>query len=100
MRSVKKIIAAAAVLTLVALAGGQDGGITASPTTNPPQTVPTPARADLAEAVLVMVIENAKASGNPLSQPVTLCEACVATHQGVATDTIRQRCEKACGLRY
>jgi hypothetical protein len=78
MRPVKKIIAAAALLTLVALAGGQDGGRTASPTGNPLQTVPTPARADLAEAVLVMMIENAKASGTPLSQPVTLCEACVA----------------------
>lgn len=100
MRLVKKIIAAAALLTLLALAGGQDGGITAGPTASPPQTVPTPARADLAEAVLVMVIENATASGKPLSQPVTLCEACVAAHLGLATDVIRQRCEKTCGVRY
>jgi hypothetical protein len=96
MRLVKRIIAAAALLTLLALAGGQDGGITAGS----PQTVPTPARADLAEAVLVMVIENATASGKPLSHPVTLCEACVATHLGLATEVIRQRCEKTCGLRY
>jgi hypothetical protein len=96
MCPVKKIIAAAALVTLVALTGGQDGGRTASPTGN----VPTPARADRAEAVLVMMIENAKASGTPLSQPVTLCEACVATHLELATDAIRQRCEQACGLRY
>jgi len=100
MRLVKKIVVAVGLLALVLLAVGQDGGLTARPTTPPPQTVTTPARADLAEAVLVMVIENAAATGKPLSQPVTLCEACVATHQGLAPAAIRQRCERACGLKY
>ena len=57
-----------------------------------------PARADLAEAVFAMVLENAAASGKPLSQPVTLCEACAAAHLGLPDATVRERCRRACGL--
>lgn len=59
----------------------------------------TPARADLAEAVFAMVLENAKQEGLALSQPPTLCQACVAAHLGLPAETVRERCRRACGLR-
>lgn len=57
-----------------------------------------PARADLAEAVFTMVLENAERSGLVLAHPVTLCEACVAAHLGRPQAEVRERCTRACSL--
>ena len=69
----------------------------AGPTAPRPAETFVPARADLAEAVFAMVVENARRAGLP--QPVTLCEACVAAHLGLVADVVRARCERTCGLR-
>lgn len=58
----------------------------------------TPARADLAEAVYAMVLENARQQGLALGQPPTLCQACVAAHLGLPAAAARERCRRACGL--
>lgn len=96
MRLVKKIMAVATLFLVAALAAGHNDSPSAGPAAPPRIAASTPARADLAEAVFAMVLENA---GLPLSQPVTLCQACVAAHLGLAADALRGQCEKACGLR-
>ena len=98
MPDVKKIVAAGA------LALGFAGILflqtpAAGPASPPPRGAMAPARADLAEAVFAMVLENAASQGMALSQPVTLCEACVAAHLGLPVEHVRERCERACGLR-
>ena len=49
-------------------------------------------------AAIAMVLEKAADSGKPLSEPVSLCEACVAAHLGLPDTTVRERCRRACGL--
>lgn len=98
MPDVKKIIAAGCLVAgLLAVVASR--APSAGPGAPAPRGVQTPARADLAEAVFAMVLENATAQGVSLSQPVTLCEACVAAHVGVPGERVRERCERACGLR-
>jgi hypothetical protein len=99
MRLVKQTIAAIGLLLLAACLIGRDNGPEAGPAPPSPRVAQTLARADLAEAVFAMVLENAAAEGKPLSQPLTLCQACVAAHLGLAAETVRSRCERACGLR-
>jgi len=93
MRVVKKIIIAASLslAALLALAAG------AGPSGTRPAPTPVPAQADLAEAVFTMLVARASEAGLP--PPTTLCEACTAAHLGLATDVVRERCRKACGLR-
>ncbi|MHC1791040.1 hypothetical protein [Solidesulfovibrio sp.] len=98
MSDVKKIVAAGVVL-LGLLAAASLETPSAGPGAPAPRGVRTPARADLAEAVFAMVLENAATQGMQLSQPVTLCEACVAAHVGLPGERVRERCERACGLR-
>lgn len=98
MPDVKKIIAAGVVLFGLLAAASLDTP-SAGPTSPAPRGVQTPARADLAEAVFAMVLENAATQGMHLSQPVTLCEACVAAHVGLPGERVRDRCDRACGLR-
>ena len=98
MSDVKKIVVAGFIVAgLLAL------GLLQTPSAGPgapaPRAVQTLARADLAEGVFAMVLENAGENGVRLSQPVTLCEACVAAHIGLAGERVRERCERACGLR-
>ena len=98
MSDVKKIVVAGCVV-----AGFLALGMLQTPSAGPgapaPRGAQTLARADLAEAVFAMVLENAGENGVRLSQPVTLCEACVAAHIGLAGERVRERCERACGLR-
>ena len=98
MSDVKKIVVAGCIFVGL-LAAGLLQTPAAGPTAPAPRGVQTPARADLAEAVFAMVLENATAQGVTLSQPVTLCEACVAAHVGLPGERVRERCERACGLR-
>ena len=98
MPDVKKIVAAG-VFALGILAIFFLQMPAAGPASPPPRGAMIPARADLAEAVFAMVLENATSQGVVLSQPVTLCEACVAAHAGLAAGQVRERCERACGLR-
>ena len=98
MPDVKKIVVAGGLVAgLLAL------GMLQTPAADPgapaPRAAQTLARADLAEAVYAMVLENATTQGLHLSQPVTLCEACVAAHVGLEEERVRERCERACGLR-
>ena len=98
MRLVKTILVVTGLFGLLLLACIQDR-TTASPAAPTAPAAFVPARADLAEAVFAMVLENATAQGVSLSQPVTLCEACVAAHVGLPGERVRERCERACGLR-
>ena len=98
MPDVKKIVVAGAfVLGLLAVIFLQTPA--AGPASPAPRGAAVVARADLAEAVFAMVLENASAQGLALSQPVTLCEACVAAHLGLPGEGVRERCDRACGLR-
>lgn len=98
MPDVKKIIVAGCLVAgLLVVSASRTPS--AGPGAPGPRGVQTPARADLAEAVFAMVLENATAQGVALSQPVTLCEACVAAHVGLPGERVRERCERACGLR-
>lgn len=98
MADVKKIVAAGCI-ALGLLIAAAIRTPSAGPASPAPRAVQTPARADLAEAVFAMVLENAGDQGVRLSQPVTLCEACVAAHVGLPGERVRERCERACGLR-
>ena len=97
MSDVKKIVvislAAVAILALFSLDGPSAGpGAPARP------RIETPARADLAEAVFSMVLARAGEEGVPLSQPPSLCQACVAAHLGLDNAEVRRRCARACAL--
>ncbi|EFL52498.1 conserved hypothetical protein [Solidesulfovibrio fructosivorans JJ]] len=96
MRLVKTIVLASALLGLLLFVVIQDRS-QGSPALYTRTSDFAPARADLAEAVFAMVVENAKKAGLP--QPATLCQACVAAHLNLPADTMRNRCERACGLR-
>ena len=96
MRLVKTILVVTGLFGLLLLACIQDR-TTASPAAPTPPAAFVPARADLAEAVFAMVVENAQNAGLP--QPATLCQACVAAHLDLPSDTLRSRCERACNLR-
>ena len=98
MSDVKKIVVAGCIAVGL-LALGMLQTPSAGPGAPAPRAAQTPARADLAEAVYAMMLENAGESGVRLSQPVTLCEACVAAHIGLPGERVRERCERACGLR-
>jgi len=100
MRLVKKILIGAGLFLLAALAVNQNESPEAGPTAPQPHAGPQfPARADLAEAVYAMVLENAAQAGVPLSQPPSLCQACAAAHLGLPAEVARQQCVRACGLR-
>lgn len=99
MRLVKKIIALSTLALVAALILTRAPSPEAGPASPLPRIAVAPARADLAETVFGMVVENARLRGLPLSQPVTLCEACVAAHLGLADESVRDRCDRACGLR-
>ena len=91
MRFVKKIIVASGLVVTAFLAIGHG---TANIPTAPVPAIP--ARADLAESVLAMIVARADEAGLP--QPVTLCEACAAAHLDLPAETVRNRCRRACGL--
>ena len=55
-----------------------------------------PARSDLAEAVLAMLIARARETGLP--QPVTPCEACAVLNLDRPEPAIREQCARACGI--
>ena len=97
MSVVKKILVGAALAALVCLALALAERPAASPAGR--SVAQTPARADLAEAVFAMVLENAKADGMAFGEPPTLCQACVAAHLGLPGDVVRERCARACALR-
>ena len=97
MSNVKKIVAAGlavvAILALFAL-----DRTSAGPAAPAPRAAVAPARADLAEAVFSMVLARAGEEGVCLSQPPSLCQACVAAHLGLAKADVRERCARACAL--
>lgn len=97
MSLVKKIVIGIALVLVAAWALGRADGSVAEPPLPSAMVAPRPAKADLAEAVLDMVVARAEQAGLP--QPVTLCEACVAANLGLPTSTIQKRCAKACGAR-
>jgi hypothetical protein len=99
MPFVKKIVAATALALLVVLGLSLSSCPQAGPAATGPCPAPAPARADLAEAVFAMVLENARASGMTLPEPPSLCQACVAAHLGLPGESVRERCGKACGLQ-
>ncbi|HML62959.1 hypothetical protein [Solidesulfovibrio sp.] len=99
MSVVKKILVGAALAALVCLALALAERPAASPAAPGRSVAQTPARADLAEAVFAMVLENAKADGMAFGEPPTLCQACVAAHLGLPGDVVRERCARACALR-
>ena len=98
MSNVKKIVvaslAAAALFALFVLDRPSAG-----PAAPAPRGVAAPARADLAEAVFSMVLARAGEEGVPLSQPPSLCQACVAAHLGLDNAEVRSRCGRACSLQ-
>ncbi|MGE4537981.1 MAG: hypothetical protein AB7D37_12970 [Desulfovibrio sp.] len=96
MRLVKTIVLVSALLGLLLFVVTQNR-TGASPGLYSRPSDFAPARADLAEAVFAMVVENAKNAGLP--EPATLCQACVAAHLDLPEGTMRNRCERACGLR-
>jgi hypothetical protein len=97
MALVKKIVLGVCLTLAVAWALGRADGAVAEPATPPVAPVQSPARADLAEAVLTMLVARAAKAGLP--QPLTLCEACAAAHLGLPEVEIRENCARACGLR-
>ncbi|WP_029456689.1 hypothetical protein [Solidesulfovibrio alcoholivorans] len=99
MSVVKKILAGAALVAFVCLALAFTEHPAASPVSPGRSVAQTPARADLAEAVFEMVLENARAGGMALGEPPTLCQACVAAHLGLPEAVMRERCARACALR-
>jgi len=99
MRRSRKIILGAALALLAALAIGSRSAPQAGPAAPVPAAAQTLARADLAETIFAMVLENAANAGMALSQPPTLCQACVAAHLERAAEVVGSRCERACGLR-
>ncbi len=107
MRVVKRIVAMGGILALATLAAGglsgQATGPDAAPRTAsraaPGSPAFAPARADVAEAVFTMVMARAADAGLAQTEPLTLCQACVAAHLGLSPDVVRQRCQRACGLR-
>ncbi|UJX42214.1 hypothetical protein K9F62_05905 [Desulfovibrio sp. JY] len=95
MRLVKIIVLVSALLGLLLFVVTKDR-TGASPVAHSRPSDFAPARADLAEAVFAMVVENAKNAGLP--KPATLCQACVAAHLDLPEGTMRNRCERACAL--
>ena len=97
MSNVKKIVAAslAAVAAIALFALNRPSAGPAAPA---PRAAVAPARADLAEAVFSMVLARAGEEGVCLSQPPSLCQACVAAHLGLAKADVRERCARACAL--
>lgn len=97
MSNVKNIVVAslavAAILALFALDRPSAG-----PAAPAPRAAVSPARADLAEAVFSMVLARAGEEGVCLSQPPSLCQACVAAHLGLVKTDVRERCARACSL--
>ena len=97
MSNVKNIVVAslavAAILALFALDRPSAG-----PAAPAPRAAVSPARADLAEAVFSMVLARAGEEGVCLSQPPSLCQACVAAHLGLDKTDVRSRCARACAL--
>ena len=98
MSNVKKIVvaslAATALFALLVLDRPSAG-----PAAPAPRGVAAPARADLAEAVFSMVLARAGEEGLSLSQPPSLCQACVAAHLGLDKTDVRERCARACSLQ-
>ncbi|WP_300161686.1 hypothetical protein [Solidesulfovibrio sp.] len=99
MSVVKKILAGAALAAVVCLLAALAEDPAASPGAPARSAAVVPARADLAEAVFAMVLENAKNGGMPLAEPITLCQACAAAHLGLPDGVVRERCARACALR-
>uniref|UniRef100_I2PXN9 Uncharacterized protein n=1 Tax=Desulfovibrio sp. U5L TaxID=596152 RepID=I2PXN9_9BACT len=99
MPLVKKIIVATALALLTVLGLSLSSRPQAGPAATGPAPLAAPARADLAEAVFAMVLENARTAGMTLPEPPSLCQACVAAHLGLPGESVRERCGKACGLR-
>ncbi len=98
MSNVKKIVAVSlAVVAILALSALDRPS--AGPTAPAPRAVVAPARADLAEAVFTMVLARAGEEGVALSQPPSLCQACVAAHLGLDKTDVRERCARACSLQ-
>ncbi|MEL7638981.1 MAG: hypothetical protein AAGU21_04975 [Solidesulfovibrio sp.] len=98
MSVVKNILPGAALAALVFLSLAGTEHPSASPAAPQRFQAATPARADLAEAVFAMVLENARDRGLELGQPPSLCQACVAAHLGLPDDIARERCRRACNL--
>ena len=98
MPDVKKIVAAGLVLMALLAAANLDTP-SAGPASPAPRGAQRPARADLAEAVFSMVLARAGEAGVCLSQPPSLCQACVAAHLGLAKADVRERCARACALQ-
>ncbi|EHJ48587.1 hypothetical protein DFW101_2583 [Solidesulfovibrio carbinoliphilus subsp. oakridgensis] len=99
MPLVKKILAATVLALLTVLGLSLTSRPQAGPAATGPRPAPAPARADLAEAVFAMVLENARTAGMTLPEPMGLCQACVAAHLGLPGESVRERCDRACGLR-
>ena len=98
MSNVKKIVAAGlAVVALFALFALDL--TSAGPAAPAPRAAAAPAQADLAEAVFSMVLARAGEEGVCLSQPPSLCQACVAAHLGLDKAAVRERCARACALK-
>ena len=98
MSVVKKILVGAALILLVCLALALAERPAASPAAPRRSVAQAPARADLAEAVFSMVLARAGEEGVCLSQPPSLCQACVAAHLGLDKADVRERCARACAL--
>lgn len=97
MSLVKKIIIGACLVLAAGWALGRADGSVREPGSAAVAGEFRPARADLAEAVLTMILDRAEEAG--MERPVTLCEACAAANLGLPRETVRGRCAKACGLR-
>ena len=98
MSVVKKILVGAALVAFICLALAFAEHPAASPVSPGRSVAQTPARADLAEAVFSMVLARAGEEGVCLSQPPSLCQACVAAHLGLVKTDVRERCARACSL--
>jgi hypothetical protein len=96
MSLVKNIVIVGCLALVAAWALGRVDGARAELEISRPQAKIRPARVDLAEAVLAMVLARAKQAGLP--QPVTLCEACAAIHLEESEAVFRENCAKACGV--
>ncbi|WP_428563110.1 MAG: hypothetical protein ACP59X_23160 [Solidesulfovibrio sp. DCME] len=98
MSVVKKILSGVALAALVFLILASAENPSAGPGAPERSPAAQVARADLAEAVFAMVLENAKAGGLEMSQPPSLCQACLAAHLGLPGAVLRTRCQRACAL--
>ena len=97
MSNVKKIVVASLAIVAIFALFALDR-TSAGPAAPAPPAAVAPARADLAEAVFAMVLARAGQEGFSLSQPPSLCQACVAAHLGLDKADVRGRCARACAL--